>query len=211
MTYKRLMIWAQFILVPCLTLFVLQCGDDIEEEAILPAPLVCQVERLQEGDYEFTVMGITDLCWFTLQTFIASIPTATFYLPEGDSGYPYVITSPGITLPVVGEVTGTISVTDTTSPLQFDVDNQPLSVALNMQSLTQNICSGTLNMILTVTEATLCPLGGIVMANFKVRIDEVPNCVSCTCGGSSEISNLLESASPGCSIIITMNGIRQPG
>jgi len=140
MKIKNPVFWVQLFIIPCLVLFVMQCSDDDDDEAMLPAPLICKAGQIHEGTYEFTVMGITDLCWVALQSFISAVPGATFYLPDGESGYPYTISPPGISLPIIDEVTGTISVDNTTGRLLIEIDNQPLNVTLNLRELTQNFC-----------------------------------------------------------------------
>jgi len=97
--------WLKPLLLLALFLFVAQCGDESE---IVLEDLECFVEGFEGGDYTFSVdvEGIDDRCAAGIfNSYIVPGPWGPFPLP-GETDPPQDIT---ITLPFVGEVTGTVS------------------------------------------------------------------------------------------------------
>ena len=97
--------WLKSLLLVALVPFVAQCGD--ESEIVLEDP-ECFVEGFEGGDYAFTVdvERIEDRCTGgLLNSYIVPGPWGPFLLP-GEQDPPQDIT---VTLPFVGQVTGTVS------------------------------------------------------------------------------------------------------
>lgn len=158
------------VLVPVLALavafFVAQCGDD--SEIVIDQELQCLGEDFQGGDFSLLidVERVFDRCAAgAFKSYIAAGPYGPFTLPSGAqlAQGPQEIT---ITLPLVGEVTGTLSLGGST--LRFEVE-QPIRI----EDIVLPFSLGTVDVEAGVS-GNICPVSQEQLeAAFTVTVQDV--------------------------------------
>ncbi len=217
MVLKGRLLWLRILIIPCLALFVFQCGGS-DDDPVVPAAPVYLISALEGGIYSFEVSSIfLSECYnqatlnylnTALNAEIQSFLPALIELPDGDEvEWPYDIAGPYNEIPLVGTITGTISENTSNGALDVNIIQDPLdplTLTIDLGPDGQGLCEeGTLVMEISVNKAGIYPTANKVTARINASIDSV-TCNNCTC--SWIITSILNSAETPCNVAVLMTG-----